>query len=246
MSSIIYGFHSVTSYLNAHPKQIEIIYLDNKRQDKRQQELLALVKLHDIITRFVTTKELDTLGNTDTHQGVVAIAKPKLQISIKEALASLEEKKNASILVLDGITDPQNLGAIIRTADCFGVNLIILPKNNSANTENPIVAKVSSGAINNLDIVTVNNISQTLELLKQHEFWIAGTALSKDSISLYDFKFKGRIAWVMGSEGTGMRRLVTEHCDYLITIPMKGQTQSLNVSVATGVVLAYTSFMQDL
>ena len=170
MSNIIYGFHSVISYLNTQPKQIEIIYLDNKRQDKRLQELLTLAKPHSIVTRFVSAKELDTLGNTDTHQGVVAMAKPKPPITLKEALTNLENKKNASILVLDGITDPQNLGAIIRTADCFGVDLIVLPKNNSANTENPIVAKVSSGAINNLDIVTVNNISQTLELLKQNEF----------------------------------------------------------------------------
>ncbi|MBP9742361.1 MAG: RNA methyltransferase, partial [Burkholderiales bacterium] len=137
-----------------------------------------------------------------------------------------------------------NLGAIIRTAECFGVDAIILPKNNSANINNAIVAKVSSGAINNLAIITVNNLAQAMEELKDHGFWIAGTGLAKDAINLFEFKFDGKLAWVMGNEGSGMRRLVQEHCDYVVTIPLLGNTQSLNVAVATGIVLAYANFMQ--
>ncbi|HMT02493.1 MAG TPA: 23S rRNA (guanosine(2251)-2'-O)-methyltransferase RlmB [Burkholderiales bacterium] len=143
------------------------------------------------------------------------------------------------------MTDPQNLGAIIRTADCFNVDAIILPKNNSANVDNAIVSKTSSGAINFIPIITVNNISQTIENLKKNDFWIAGTSLSPNSINLFNFKPQSKLVWVMGSESTGMRRLTTESCDYLVTIPTSGTTQSLNVSVATGIVLAYTRFMHQ-
>ena len=245
MHNLIYGFHSVTSLIKTKPQNIEVIYLDSKRQDKRQQELVHLAKANHITLKQVSSSELITLSNNNSHQGIAAkIAAPVLA-DFKEILTHLAPKANATVLVLDGITDPQNLGAIIRSADCFGVNAIILPKNNSASIDNPVVAKASSGAIHNLAIIVVNNISQTLETLKQHDFWIAGTALAPNSINLFEFKCSGKMAWVMGNEGAGMRRLVTEHCDYLVTIPMQGQTESLNVSVATGIILAYANFMHN-
>jgi 23S rRNA (guanosine2251-2'-O)-methyltransferase len=122
------------------------------------------------------------------------------------------------------------------------VYAIIVPKNNSANIDNPLVAKASSGAVNTTTVITVNNLSQAIDQLKQHDFWIAGTALSPNATNLFDFKCNKKIAWVLGNEGSGMRRLVSENCDYLVTIPMQGVTGSLNVSVAAGVVLAYTRF----
>lgn len=244
MSKYIYGFHSITTYIKNHPHNIEMIYCDNSRQDKRQQELVALAKENNIALTKVPAIELNNLTKTTTHQGAAAKVKSITQPTLKEILINLENKKNAQILILDGITDPQNFGAIIRTADCFGVDAIIIPKDNSANTDSAIVDKTSSGAINNIAVISVNNLSQAMELLKEYEFWIAGTSLGKNSINLFDFKFEGKLAWVMGSEGTGIRRLVQETCDYLVTIPMQGNTQSLNVSVATGVVLAYANFMQ--
>ncbi len=244
MHNLIYGFHSIISSIRAKPQSLETIYIDSKRQDKRAQELINLASLHKIKIKMASSSELSSLSSTDSHQGVIATIKTKTMPTLKDLINELEAKANATILVLDGITDPHNLGAIIRTADCFGVDAIILPKNNSANIDNPVVAKVSSGAINNISVITVNNISQTLDTLKQHQFWIAGTALDPIAVNLYEFKPSNKMVWVMGNEGTGIRRLVTEHCDYLVTIPMLGKTQSLNVSVATGIVLSYINFTQ--
>ena len=244
MNRLIYGFHSVTNYINNHSKCVENVYIDANRQDKRLREFTELTKKYGISLNKISGSELDNLAKTTTHQGIVAKVKPLPQPSLKEFLPSLINKKNAKILVLDGITDPQNLGAIIRTADCFGVDAIIIPKDNSANTNSGIVDKASSGAINNITIISVTNLTQAIDILKEYEFWIAGTSLDKTSINLFEFKFNGRLAWVMGNEASGIRRLVQESCDYLITIPMQGNTQSLNVSVATGVILAYTNFIQ--
>lgn len=240
---IIYGFHSINNYIKINHSLVEIIYVDLARKDKRQQELISLVESHGIKISFIKGHELNTISNTTTHQGVVAKVKKLAKPTLLEVLTGLKDKKNAQILILDGITDPQNLGAIIRTAECFLVDAIILPKDNSANTDSPSAIKAASGAINNMSIVTVNNINQAMDTLKEHEFWIAGTSLGTDSISLYDFKFSGRLCFVMGSEGNGIRRLVRENCDYLVTIPINGTTQSLNVSVATGIVLAYANYM---
>ena len=243
-SKLIYGFHSVISSINANPQQIEIIYVDNKRRDKRQEQLTTLAQLHNITLINVTTIELEHLVKIKSHQGVAAkiAITAKVQPNLKEFLATLDNKVQAQILILDGITDPHNLGAILRTADCFGVDAIILPKNNSANIDNPVVAKTSSGAISNLVIIHVNNIAQTIEILKEHQFWIAGTSIGDRAQSLFEFKCTGKLAWVVGNEGSGMRHLVAENCDYLLTIPTTGKTESLNVSVATGIILAYINF----
>ncbi len=243
MSKIIYGFHSVINYIKTAPNLLEEVYIDNTRQDKRQQELSNLANENNIKLTNKKVNELNSLVKNKTHQGVVAKVKPTAKVTLNEVVAGL--KATAQILILDGITDPQNLGAIIRTAECFGVDAIILPRDNSANIDNLSVAKTSSGAVNNVPVVSVNNLNQAMDTLKEHEFWIAGTCLDKKSVNLFEFKFQGKIAWVMGSEGSGIRRLVMENCDYLVTIPLKGTTQSLNVSVATGVVLAYANFMQN-
>ncbi len=238
----IYGFHSVLAAISNSLDNIDHILIDSNRNDKRLNNLLELIKNHKISFKYV--KDLDKLVGENTHQGVAAAIKSHISkpTELKDLLNNLDKEDNAIILILDGITDVHNFGAIIRSAECFGVQAIIVPKNNSANINNPIVAKVSSGAVNTIPIITVNNLSRSIEQLKEHDFWIAGTALAENSINLFEFKCNKKIAWVMGNEGSGMRRLVTENCDYLVTIPMQGTTQSLNVSVATGVVLAYTRF----
>ncbi|MBP9743560.1 MAG: 23S rRNA (guanosine(2251)-2'-O)-methyltransferase RlmB, partial [Burkholderiales bacterium] len=154
MSKIIYGFHSINAYIESDYSNIEIIYLDITRHDRRVQSLLELAQSLNVAVTNITANELDKLTKTKNNQGVAARVKLTNQFSLKEVLAKLAHKTTPQVLILDGITDPQNLGARIRTAECFGVDAIILPKNNSANINNAIVAKVSSGAINNLAIIT--------------------------------------------------------------------------------------------
>ncbi len=245
MSDLIYGFHSVGPLVWQNPETIDKLYLDQKRQDKRSQELIEMARDKGIIIELITNTRLDKLAGTNKHQGVLAILKESLskkELSLKSLLIDLENKDSASLVVLDGITDPHNLGAIIRSCDCFGVDAVILPKDNSASI-NATVAKVSSGAINHIPVIVVNNLARSLEEIKKYGFWIAGTTLTEESVSLFEFKPDKKMVWVMGSEGEGIRRLVAESCDYLVSIPMYGNTQSLNVSVATGVVLAYSRFV---
>lgn len=245
----IYGFHSVEAAILNTSENIDYIAVDNERRDKRINSILSIAS--HIKIQAINSKSLDRLTGVDTHQGVAAILKTssgssQVKLEFKELLSKLDNKDDGIVLILDGITDVHNFGAIIRSADCFGIDAIIIPKNNSASINNPIVAKVSSGAINTIPIIMVNNLSATITQLKEHDFWIAGTALAKNSINLFEFKCNKKIAWVMGSEGSGIRRLVSENCDYLVTIPMQGHTESLNVSVAAGVVLAYTRFSNTL
>ncbi|HLX54698.1 MAG TPA: 23S rRNA (guanosine(2251)-2'-O)-methyltransferase RlmB [Aquella sp.] len=241
MISYIYGFHSVEAAILNSPDSINHILISNSRNDKRLNNFIELIKKNKIELKYVD--DLDKLTGTNKHQGVAAaVKKNNTKLEFKELLKNLDAKDNAIVLILDGITDVHNFGAIIRSSNCFGVEAIIVPKNNSANIDNPIVAKVSSGAINTTPVIAVNNLSNIMEQLKEHDFWIAGTALAKNSINLFEFKCNKKIAWVLGNEGSGMRRLVSENCDYLVTIPMQGTTNSLNVSVAAGIILAYTRF----
>lgn len=247
MKNLLYGFHNIIALLKSNPETIELIYLDEKRKDKRQQDLVIFAKNSGIKVELISSLKLDQLiSGQQNHQGAIAriLNSKNPAITLEEALKNVANKEDSLILILDGITDPQNLGAIVRTADCFGVDCIIIPKDNSAPIENSIVAKASSGAIHNIPVITVNNLTRAIDKLKDNHFWIAGTSLANKSTNLFEFKSTGKIAVVMGNEGSGIRRLVMENCDYLVTIPMSGQTQSLNVSVATGIVLAYIKFMQ--
>jgi 23S rRNA (guanosine2251-2'-O)-methyltransferase len=232
MNKFIFGFHSITAHIKANPLKTAIIYVSADRNDRRLQELLHLAKGQNIAINECSNDKLNSLtSKTTKHQGVVAeIVASRDNMTLEEFLASTDDLKSGIVLILDGVTDPQNLGAIIRTADCFGVCGIIIPKDNSASADNDVVAKVSSGAVHHLPIIVVNNISRAMEKLKEKEFWIAGTVLDDKAVDLFEFKPTNKIAWVMGSE----------NCDYYVTIPLYGKTQSLNVSVATGVVLSYT------
>ncbi|MFN8770236.1 MAG: 23S rRNA (guanosine(2251)-2'-O)-methyltransferase RlmB [Neisseriaceae bacterium] len=245
---IIFGFHSVTSYINNFVNNINKIYVDNKRHDKRLEHILTLCRQNNIEVVSVDTKVLDKLSCGNKHQGIIAELEAQSVIkeqSLTEFLESTTNKIDSIVLILDGITDPHNLGAIIRTAECFGVDTIILPKDNSANTKNTTVLTTSSGAINNIGIITVTNINRTIDKLKESGYWITGTTLNNRSTSLFDTNFNKKVAIVMGSEERGIRRLVEENCDFLIKIPMFGKTQSLNVSVATGVILSHIRFIQN-
>lgn len=242
--NLIYGFHGVVSLLTKNSQAIAMIYLDDKRHDKRSEDLLTLAQSKSIAIIRTTNQNLDKLSANANHQGIVATlnadTRPKAE-DLDEFLARVSAKDKSLLVVLDGITDPQNLGAIIRTCECFGVDGIIIPKDNSAPV-NALVAKISAGAINYLPVIVVNNLARALEKIKDQHYWIAGTSLSKKSVNLFEFKPDSKMVWVFGSEHDGIRRLVLEGCDYLVSIPMTGNTQSLNVSVATGVVLAYNQW----
>lgn len=241
MAKFIFGFHSIESYIKTNPTKIDRLYINMERRDKRQQDLITLAKSYNIYIEESTPAKLDSLSSkTANHQGVVAQIQPLTPPNLDEFLQSIKHLKTAIILILDGITDPQNFGAIIRTSDCFGVSGIIIPKDNSVSYDNDVVAKVSSGAVYNVPIITVNNLSRAMETIKEQDFWIAGTVLDEKAVNLFDFKPSDKIAWILGNEGSGIRRLVKENCDYYVTIPLYGNTQSLNVAVATGVVLADT------
>lgn len=245
MINFIYGFHAVSGLVWQNPGAIDVIYMALNRNDKRVNELLAIAKEHAIAVESVSNSKLDKMCSSVKHQGVAVQLKDELgknSINLKVLLTKLALNASSTIVVLDGITDPHNLGAIIRSCECFGVDAVIIPKDNSANI-NATVAKVSSGAISHIPVIVVNNLSRSLDEIKEFGYWIAGTALSDSSVSLFDFKPDKKMVWVMGNEGTGIRRLVLESCDYTVSIPMYGNTNSLNVSVATGIVLSYAKYM---
>ena len=246
MHKFIYGFHSVIQYIESNPRAVAIIYYQESRQDNRLKHILDIAQQFNIQITSKSSEELNQLINKQNHQGIVAQVTQvtsAIQMTLAELLASVKNKATAQILILDGITDPHNLGAIIRTAEFFAVDAVIVPKNNSADINNPIIDKTSSGANNHIPLIQANNLSQIIQTLKQHDFWIAGTTLSPESVNLFTFKVPNKLVWVLGNEGHGMRRLITENCDYLITIPSFGQTPSLNVSVTSGIVLSYTKYM---
>jgi 23S rRNA (guanosine2251-2'-O)-methyltransferase len=239
---IIYGFHAVNAYiLNGDINLIKALYLSNKRNDNRINELIDTCNKKQINYLLQEQKFLNKFCN-ENHQGVILILN-ELKIN-KIKINDLNKlTKNSIIIILDGITDPHNLGAILRSSECFGVNAIVVPKDNSANVSNEIIAKVSCGAIYNVPILEVTNLSRTIDDLKDLGYWIFGTTLGENTISLYDLEYNNKIAIVFGNEGKGIRRLIKDNCDYLLKIPLLGSTQSLNVSVAAGIVLSHLNYI---
>lgn len=234
MSQTIFGLHAVQSFIK-HKSELAIqLHYDQRRQDKRLQQLLDLAKRQQVTTVASSSKELDKLTQGERHQGAVLIAKAETkQTSLEDLLDSLQEP--AFLLVLDGVTDPHNLGACLRTADAAGVHAVIFPKDKSSSI-NATVRKVACGAAEVMPTYPVTNLARTLEQLKQRGIWIVGTA-GEAAQKVYDLDLSGAKALVMGAEGPGMRRLTREKCDYLVKLPMAGSVSSLNVSVATGVCL---------
>lgn len=230
------GFHAVSSALNAAPENIEWLRVDEKSHNKRLKELESQASRANIKVLKVSHAELDRLAGQERHQGVVAGFSGTNLLSEADIDAVLEEIEGAPlILVLDGVQDPHNLGACLRTAEAAGVHMVIVCKDRSAGIT-PVVRRAASGAAETMPIVQVTNLARTLRDLKQRGVWLAGTSDAATE-TMYETDLTGALALVMGSEGDGMRRLTSEICDYLISIPMAGKVESLNVSVATGVCL---------
>ncbi len=212
-------------------------WIDNGRRDRRLRELIDEFNKLDIAFHPSDREELDRLAPDLNHQGVLVRARAPAALG-ENALRQLLERIEPPylLLVLDGVQDPHNLGACLRTADAAGVHAVIAPKDRSVGLT-PVVCKVASGAAESIPFVQVTNLARTLEMLaKEYQVWITGTAGESD-MSLYDADFQGSTAIVMGAEEKGMRRLTREHCDQLISLPMAGSVESLNVAVATGVTL---------
>ncbi|MEZ3183482.1 23S rRNA (guanosine(2251)-2'-O)-methyltransferase RlmB [Pseudomonas sp. LM13] len=231
----IYGLHAVEALLRHHPKRVKQVWLAEGRGDPRAQVLIELAAQARVSVGQCERREMDAWVE-GVHQGVVAEVSPS-QVWGEAMLDELLDRAEGPplLLVLDGVTDPHNLGACLRTADAAGALAVIVPKDKSA-TLNATVRKVACGAAEVIPLVAVTNLARTLEKLQQKGLWIVGTAGEAEQ-SLYEQHLTGPIVLVMGAEGRGMRRLTREHCDYLVRLPMAGSVSSLNVSVATGVCL---------
>jgi 23S rRNA (guanosine2251-2'-O)-methyltransferase len=241
-SRVIYGFHAVTSRLRSAPDGVREVFFDAARKDHRGAELLKLAEARGVRVMTVDTRRLDGMTGNARHQGVAAsVGAVKLATHIDDVLDVLTEP--ALLLILDGITDPHNLGACLRVADAMGVHAVIAPKDRAVGL-NATVSKVASGAAETIPYIPVTNLARTMRELKEREIWITGTD-DEATTDLYHAKLDGARALVFGAEGEGMRRLTRENCDELVRIPMRGSVESLNVSVSAGICLAETRRQRD-
>ncbi len=231
----VYGVHAVEALLRHHPKRVKQLWLAESRHDPRVQTLIELAGQNRVPVGQKDRRELDEWAE-GVHQGVVAEVSPS-QVWGETMLEELLDRREGPplLLVLDGVTDPHNLGACLRTADAAGALAVIVPKDKSA-TLNATVRKVACGAAEVIPLVAVTNLARTLEKLQQRGLWLVGTAGEAEQ-ELYQQDLTGPTVLIMGAEGKGMRRLTRDHCDYLVKLPMSGSVSSLNVSVATGVCL---------
>jgi len=238
--NVIYGINSVTETLKAGGRAFEWIGLAKERHDLRLQRIIEESRRNNITVRFLSRVELDRLAGSGAHQGVVAVTSAKQYADLDDLLAN-KRGQYSFVVVLDGVEDPQNLGALLRVADGAGVDGVVLTERRSAPLS-PVAVKASAGAAEHLRIARVVNLVRALEELKQQNLWIIG--LDERGTSDYDrFDFTGDCVLVLGREGAGLHDLVRKSCDHLLRIPMAGGVSSLNVSAAGAVVL-YEAFRQ--
>lgn len=234
---VLAGFHAVTARLRHAPASIKELYVEASRRDKRMQAFVQQAQAAGVRVHPVATDRLDGLAHGLRHQGVVGLAEAQaLAVDVDEVLDVLEDRDDpALLLVLDGVTDPHNLGACLRTADAAGVHAVLAPRDRAVGL-NATVQRVACGAAQAVPYIMVTNLARTLRRLKERGIWLVGTD-DQAAEGLYDVDARRPMAWVMGAEGEGMRRLTSELCDQRVTIPMRGSVESLNVSVASAVCL---------
>lgn len=230
----LYGFHAVAKRLQLAPGSCIELLCEDKR-NSRLLEIIELAKTTGVVVHYEKRERLSRLGESDKHQGCV------LKISdTGDAGMDFEQCINnigpeTLLLILDGVQDPHNLGACLRSADACAVDAVIIPKDRAVKM-NATVRKVAAGGAESVPLIEVTNLARSLRDLQQAGVWIFGTSGDADH-SLYDFDFEGPVALVMGAEGSGLRRLTREVCDHLVKLPMRGKVESLNVSVASGICL---------
>ncbi|MCK9273544.1 MAG: 23S rRNA (guanosine(2251)-2'-O)-methyltransferase RlmB [Syntrophales bacterium] len=232
----IYGIHPVLESLKSGGKGIERLILAHGKKGEAVKEILNLAAQKHIAIEYKDRSYIDKIVPTKRHQGIVCFCKEFKYRSFYKIIEDVtSSEKGGFILILDSVMDPQNLGSLIRSGHCFGANAVVIPKNRAASVT-PAVVKASAGCAEYISVSQVTNIATTLDLLKREGFWIYGTDV-KEGKNIAQFDFSGRIGVVLGGEGSGLRPLVRQKCDFMISIPMEGKIDSLNVSVAGGILL---------
>jgi 23S rRNA (guanosine2251-2'-O)-methyltransferase len=244
MTELVYGVHAVHALLTQRHRVTHQLFVYEERNDRKIKDLVRLAESMQIPVQYLATRVMDQRFTNVNHQGIVATTDPIAEyteydlpklLTMGKRLVSLA-KQPLLILVLDGVTDPQNLGACLRSADASGVDFVVIPKDKNASIT-PVVSKVACGAAETVPVVRVTNLVRAMEVLQEHGVWIYGAA-GEASENIYALDFSDTaLALVMGSEGDGMRRLTKERCDGLFALPMLGSVSSLNVAVATGICL---------
>ncbi len=234
-NEFIYGINPVLEALKSGERNFKEIVIEAVRKGNEIHKIELLAKSRNIRIKRESGSVLENISGTNRHQGVIAVVLPKKEIELYELIEQLYKKDSKPVIViLDGIEDPGNLGAIIRSAEALGIGGVIIPKDRAAGIT-PVVVKRSAGAIEHIPVVRVTNISNTIEELKEKGFWIVGVEAGTDK-SCFSLSYNDPIAVVFGSESKGMRRLTKEKCDFIVSIPMKGKVSSLNISAACSII----------
>jgi len=234
-TEVIYGLHAVRALLTRHPERVTHVYLQQGRHDARADEIEQLARAAGRDVTRVDARQLQARLGEAVHQGIVAEVAPLAAWSEEQLLEAVTASAQPLLLALDGVQDPHNLGACLRTADACGVRAVIVPRDRAAPL-NATARKVAAGAAESTPVVTVTNLARTLGLLKGAGLWIAG-ADARATLPAHEIDLTGPRVLVMGAEGSGLRQLTRRHCDWLVRLPNLGAVQSLNVSVATGMLL---------
>jgi len=233
----VFGFHAVNARLKHAADSVQTLYVSEHRQDARMRDLLTRAESSGVKVVMADARRLDGLAGGNVHQGVVALCAESVgPAHLEDILAHVGP--TTLLLLLDGVTDPRNLGACLRTAAAAGVGAVVVPRDRSA-TLTDVASKAAAGAAEALPLVAVTNLARAMDQIKEAGIWIAGAAGDATS-SIFELDLRGPFAWALGAEGAGMRRLTRERCDWLAHIPMQGDVESLNISVATGVCLFET------
>ncbi|WP_215395825.1 23S rRNA (guanosine(2251)-2'-O)-methyltransferase RlmB [Rheinheimera oceanensis] len=233
-ADLVFGIHAVGALLQRAPQDVLEMFVMKDRDDKRMQPLIQQARQNGVSVQFCNRKTLDDMVGGQ-HQGIIAKARLQSSGSETDLAAIVAQQDKPFILILDGVTDPHNLGAILRSADAAGVHAVVAPKDRSVKLTS-VVRKVACGAAESVPFITVTNLARTLRELQDAGVWIVGTAGETETL-VYNADLKGPLALVLGAEGEGLRRLTRETCDSLVKIPMFGTVSSLNVSVAAGICL---------
>src|SRR5512135_1215619 len=217
-SRVLFGFHTVTARLRRRPDSVREVYVAGARQDARVRDLVTRAQSAGIAVHAVDDNRLLQLARHGRHQGIVALVdEALLHVTLDDVLASIDEP--ALLVVLDGVTDPHNLGACLRSADAFAAHAVVVPKDRAVGV-NATVAKAASGAADTVPVIAVTNLARALRELKEREVWILGADAGGESLHTADLR--GPVAWVLGAEGAGLRRLTRESCDRIVGIPLVG------------------------
>jgi len=232
----IFGMHAVKTIISRSPERVLSLYILQDKKDNKVSPIIDFARKQNIQIDFLKRDALDKIAANKNHQGVVASCSAPRKLSeqdLEDLIANLNEP--AFLLILDGVQDPHNLGACLRSADAAGVHAVIAPKDNSASLTE-VAVKVSSGASETVPFIQVTNLARTMKFLREQNIWLYG-ADADGKQTLYQASLSHSVGLVLGAEGKGLRRLTKENCDELLKIPMNGYVSSLNVSVATGIFL---------